>query len=238
MKFLERIRAIFNFKGQRAEMKLESAEIRGNRVYLHPADDPAHIFCVSGKAVDVLIDLSEELTEADFFVIENEKANKLQQQMEIDPTSPIEKLLQPKTPPEEKQHPKAKESPKQNPETKSESEIETKATPTPSEKKAGERSVASNPNITYTYERPQMRTVSMKLYQDEYDFLMATIEANGYKKTEFLLACVTAAKKKSMETNYQKYYAERLRRRREQREAAAKARAEQAQANPQNQVSA
>lgn len=36
MKVLQRIRALFNFKGQRAEMELESAEVRGNKVFLPP----------------------------------------------------------------------------------------------------------------------------------------------------------------------------------------------------------
>lgn len=101
MKFLERIRAIFNFKGQRAEMELKSAEIRGNKVYLHPADDPDHTFCVSGKKIDILIDPAVELTEDDFFVIENEKLTKLRDQMEIDSQSPTDKLLQPQTSPKE-----------------------------------------------------------------------------------------------------------------------------------------
>ena len=98
MKFFQKLQAIFNFKGQRAAMELKSAEIRGDKVFLHSADDPNHTFCVSGKAIDILIDPAVALTEDDFFVIDNEKVSKLQEQMEIDPTSPIEKLLQTKTP--------------------------------------------------------------------------------------------------------------------------------------------
>ena len=123
MKFLERIRAIFNFNGQRAEMELKSAEIRGNKVYLHPADDPDHTFCVSGKKIDILIDPAVELTEDDFFVIENEKLTKLRDQMEIDPQSPTDKLLQPQTSPKEKQPQKPKEAPQQKSDAKQEKKL-------------------------------------------------------------------------------------------------------------------
>lgn len=34
---------------------------------------------------------------------------------------------------------------------------------------------------------------------------MDSINANGYRKTEFLLACVSAVKKNSMEATYKKY---------------------------------
>ena len=221
MKLFEKLRAVFNFKGQKAEMQLESAEIRGNKVFLHPADDPDHTFCVSGKAIDILIAPEVALTEDDFFVIENQKLSKLQEQMEIDPTSPIEKLLQSKITQTEKQPPNPKEASKQSSESKQTLEPKTQA--------VGEKEVSRESQIKAgnVYQPPKMRTVSMRLYPEEYDFLMAAIEENGYKKTEYLLACVAAAKKKSMMTNYQKYYEERMRRRREQREAARRAMEEQ-----------
>ena len=98
MRFFEKLRAIFNYKGRRAEMELKSAEIRGDRIFLHPVNDPGHTFCVSGKAIDILIEPSVALTEDDFRVIENKKLTKLQEQMEIDSTAPLEKLLQKNTP--------------------------------------------------------------------------------------------------------------------------------------------
>lgn len=59
--------------------------------------------------------------------------------------------------------------------------------------------------ITLDYARPQMKKVSFTLYPDEYESLMDNIKANGYRKTEFLLACVSSAKKNSMEATYKKY---------------------------------
>lgn len=55
------------------------------------------------------------------------------------------------------------------------------------------------------YQKPHMKKVTFTLYQDEYELLMNNIKDNGYKKTEFLLACVTSAKKKSMESTYRKW---------------------------------
>lgn len=71
MKLLEKIRALLNFKGQRAQMELAAAEVRGNKVFLHPADDPGHTFCVAASAVDIVIDPAAELTEDDFTVLDN-----------------------------------------------------------------------------------------------------------------------------------------------------------------------
>ena len=48
----------------------------------------------------------------------------------------------------------------------------------------------------------------MRLYQEEYEMLMENIQVNGYKKTEYLLACMAAANKNSMQTAYRKCYTE------------------------------
>lgn len=49
---------------------------------------------------------------------------------------------------------------------------------------------------------------------------MEIINSNGYRKAEYLLACVHAAKKKSMETVYNQYYdAHRERRKADRAEA-------------------
>lgn len=69
------------------------------------------------------------------------------------------------------------------------------------------------------YERPQMKKVSFTLYPDEYETLMDSINTHGYRKTEFLLACVSAAKKNSMEATYKKYINDHKARRTAEREA-------------------
>lgn len=49
---------------------------------------------------------------------------------------------------------------------------------------------------------PEKRRFSIMVYQDEYDMLMEAIVNKGYKKAEYFLACVTAAKKQSWEKEY------------------------------------
>ena len=39
------------------------------------------------------------------------------------------------------------------------------------------------------------KTISLSLYPDEYEMISDMITSNGFKRTEFLLACVSASKK-------------------------------------------
>ena len=71
---------------------------------------------------------------------------------------------------------------------------------------------------------PKKKIVSISLYEDEYDMLMDNINANGYQKTEYLLACVSAAKKNSLDATYRRYTEEHKERRTADRHAARLAR--------------
>ena len=96
---------------------------------------------------------------------------------------------------------------------------EAQERPAPEKKPILPRTGSGRAGNSYGYDRPQMRKVSFSLYPDEYETLMDTINANGYRKTEFLLACVSAAKKNSMDANYQKYLNDHKARRAADREA-------------------
>ena len=61
MKFLQKIRAFFNIKGEAKKMELKSAEVKKNGVFLHPVDDDKHIFFVKSKSVDIFINPDEEI---------------------------------------------------------------------------------------------------------------------------------------------------------------------------------
>lgn len=228
MQFFKKLRAIFNFKGKRAEMELTSAEIRGDKVFLHPVDDPDHTFCVSGKAIDILINPAVELTEDDFRVIDNEKFVRFQGQMKNDPEVPAEDLQKLRKPQEENEL-KSRKVPEQSPgslqDTKEDAVGSVESDTNGKGKPAVKNEVSSPPDLEALpiYQPPKMRTVTMRLYPEEYEFLMSALDEKGYKKTEYLLACVAAAKKKSFETNYQKYYAQRMQRRKELRKAARQA---------------
>lgn len=55
MAILAKIRALFTHKEEPQEMRLAAAEIRGNKVFLHPADDADTTICIKASAVDLHI---------------------------------------------------------------------------------------------------------------------------------------------------------------------------------------
>ncbi len=69
------------------------------------------------------------------------------------------------------------------------------------------------------------------LYPDEHEKLTRLIKDNGYKKVEYILACVDSAKKTSMEANYKRYTEEREQRRKEAALEAKRAKEEAQKAN-------
>lgn len=100
---------------------------------------------------------------------------------------------------------------------KKHAERESRERPSPEKKSKTPRTGSAG--SSFGYDRPQMRKVSFSMYPDEYETFMDTINANGYRKTEFLLACVSAAKKKSMDANYKKYIKDHQARRAAERKA-------------------
>ena len=55
---------------------------------------------------------------------------------------------------------------------------------------------------------PKKRKFVVSLYPDEYELLIENINTNGYKRAEYLLACVNSAKKASFDAMYKKYTVE------------------------------
>lgn len=62
----------------------------------------------------------------------------------------------------------------------------------------------SKNNVIYADDRFRKRTFSMTIYQEEYDMLMESIKEYGYKRADFVLACVNTASKGSMEKAHKK----------------------------------
>ena len=77
MKIINRIKAFFNFKGESQEMKLSGAEVRSKGVFLHPIDDPEHIFFVKSNSVDIFINNNEEISEEDVTILDKETVKKI-----------------------------------------------------------------------------------------------------------------------------------------------------------------
>ena len=63
---------------------------------------------------------------------------------------------------------------------------------------------AFNNGVIYADDRFKKRSFSVSLYQDEYDMLMESIKTYGYKRADFVLACVNTASKGSMEKAHKK----------------------------------
>lgn len=62
----------------------------------------------------------------------------------------------------------------------------------------------SKNGVIYADDRFRKRTFSMTVYQEEYDMLMESIKEYGYKRADFVLACVNTANKGSMEKAHKK----------------------------------
>ena len=75
--------------------------------------------------------------------------------------------------------------------------------------------------------KPKKKSFTVMLYPDEHERLMRLIKENGYKKVEYILACIDSAKKTSMEANYKRLTEEHERRRKADAEEAKKAREEE-----------
>lgn len=70
---------------------------------------------------------------------------------------------------------------------------------------------------------PEKKRFSVLLYADEYDMLMKNITENGYKRTEYFLACMTSVKKQNFDSVYKKYTSEHKKRRQLEKEESAAA---------------
>ncbi len=87
--------------------------------------------------------------------------------------------------------------------------------------KEKDKSIDSVPN----YNHPLMlkrnsyikKKFSIMLYPEEYEALMENIKSNGYKKSEYFLACVHAAKKQNMSSLYKHYITDHQKRKIEER---------------------
>lgn len=166
MSIINKIRAFFTYKGKEKEMELSSAEVRHNGVFLHPIDDPKHMFFVKSESVDIFINPDTEILEEDIMEIDKETIST--------PTSTDNSNIIP------------------NPGF------------TPDADKPDEKHGNIRP-LTLSKFMPSKKRFSVLLYPDEYDMLTKHINDNGYKKAEYFMACMTSAKKQSMEATYKKY---------------------------------
>lgn len=187
MSIINKIRAFFTFKGEEKEMELSSAEVNPKGVFLHPIDDPKHIFFVKSESVDIFINPDAEISEEDITTVDKETI----------PTPP----------------------------SADNSNIISKPEFTPDADNSDEKYAHIRP-LALSKFMPSKKRFSVLLYPDEYDMLIKHINDNGYKKAEYFMACITSAKKQSMEATYKKYTRDHKQRHRSDLNEAKRAQAE------------
>lgn len=208
MKVINKIRAFFTLRGKQEQMELASAEIRRSGVYLHPAEDLGHTYFVKTDEVDIIIKPGAEITDEDI-LIRSHVVN-------VDPEDPVCEIpSEEQMPPEP--DPRFEDIPPEEPPVEGE-DAPTRFAP---HGPANEYVVGSG------WKKPKKKSFTVMLYPDEYDKLVQVITEKGYKKVEYILACVESAKKTSMEANYKRFTEERERRRKAEAQEAKKAREEE-----------
>lgn len=205
MKVINKIRAFFTLRGKQKQMELAAAEIRWNGVYLHPAEDLGHTYFVKTDEVDIIIKPGAEITEEDI-LIRSHVVN-------VDPEDPACEIPSDEQIPPEFD-PRFEDIPPEEPPVGGE-DAPKRLTP---------HAPANEYVVGGGWKKPKKKSFTVMLYPDEYDRLVQVITEKGYKKVEYILACVESAKKTSMEANYKRFTEERKRRRKEETQEAKKAR--------------
>ena len=211
MKLMSKIRALFTMKGSQHELELTSAEVRQNGVILHPAEDPTRKYFVKADEVDIIIKPGAEISEEDFIIWDRA--------VNADPG-------------EASQASNTTEDPVPEPEPAFEPGAD-KGAPEGEKEAPGHfiNPESFNEFVTGTgWQKAKKKSFTLMLYPDEHERLMKLIKDNGYKKVEYILACIEAAKKTSMEANYKRFTEDHARRRKEEAQEAKKAREAEDQA--------
>jgi hypothetical protein len=169
MKIINKIKAFFCKDNEPVEMDIIAAEIKEGKAFLHPKDDPGTTYLI--RSDDIRISLSEgkSLQAQDIFCV-SRKAKRENQK----PQDPSQLAAETK--------------PLQHDEQ------------TAHNGNADNQSGRKQPNLTFPgFEKYKKRVFSVSLYPEEYDSLIDSMKEYGYKRADFLLACVQSARKTSME---------------------------------------
>lgn len=211
---LKRIIAFFKFRGEEQAVKVDSAEIREDIVFLHPSEDPEHTICIKTNNVGIMINPDDSVSDEDIFIVENDISTnkKKSPRSPVLPQIPVLPANDPKLKQKTKNARKEYWSNKKHPSDGN-----------------GTGSQRINQYLKST-NTSVIKKVSFEFYENEYnEFKQAyeefskSVSIKKGNRTEFILACAKAAKKTSMESLYKKYHDEHQRMLREEREARKKA---------------
>ena len=73
MKLLNRIKAFFNYKGQKAELDLKAAEIREGKTFLHPLDNDDVVYCIRTNDVNIFLNYESNIEDNDLTIIDKKE---------------------------------------------------------------------------------------------------------------------------------------------------------------------
>lgn len=237
MNLVKRIKAFFMFKGEKKEMEVRAAQVRTDGIFLHPAEDPNQTLFIKTSAVDIVINPDGEITEDDIFVVDKEATKKKSgyQKNSAMKKQQLEKEQEKKFNDEVNRRVKEILA-KKEAENKKTDKPRKNVTPkkqissgVPQEMKAADINTISLRN----YFEPKKK-ITISFYEDEYNLITGYLKDNGYKKNEFFLACITAVKKQSMTSTYNRLEKERKERRKKEKAEARRRAEEEIQARQNN----
>lgn len=210
MKLFSKIKAFFSILGEKAEMEVSAAEVKQGRVFLHPVDDPDNTYCIKTTAVDIIINPHSDIREEDILIVPRTNQTKISEdEATVEKTSVKE--------------PNGDISLGVKTEKEAALPDSHSLAPAPQEERKTEEWLSEGTLKPKGYIPPAKRKLTVTLYADEYEMVMERINSSGYHKAEFLLACVSATKKTSWETNYRKFSEDRKQRQAADRQAAKEA---------------
>lgn len=168
-----KIKAMFTFKGKGYVLDLKSAEIKENKVFLHPADEEITYVIANNENIDILINDGREISENDFRII---SAKMTEKQEEITPTidNPVIEIV----PQNEIQVRKENIPNKLNPETSA---------------------LKQQTNISPYFLK---RKMTITLYGDEMELMEQAIKNTGMRRADFIMACLQNSQKKSISKSF------------------------------------
>ena len=204
MKLFNGIKAFFTYKNEAKQIEVRKAIITPGKVILKPAG-VNKIVSMKTTDVDIIINKLEELSDDEITTLDsiklNKKLNSNDQNNDISSKNTSEGFDE-----------TVDQETKRN-------EVEAVSPDVNREKE----DIIEEITKPIEFFKPKKKSINLSLYPDEYEMLSELLMANRYKRTEFILACISSAKKQSFASEYNRYTKEHKERRLIEREAALQA---------------
>lgn len=188
MKFWTKIKSIFNVGGEGFVLNVKSAEIKLNKVFLHPEDNDEVIYMIKNQNVDILINNGESIPEEDFIVINKKRSENSVVDSQIIDTALIKVSEKP-------QDDFSLRTDVMQNNGKNIAIIE----PTLNSPHNAYENTTTNFNVNSYYIKKKM---TITLYGDEMELMNNAIKASGLTRSDFIMACLQNSQKKSVSKSF------------------------------------